>query len=66
MDENGFLNPEGTLADRYVLMMGASHTQGKEVSPEQREVIDKMVDILEDDDDVQNVYTNMRPAENAE
>ena len=30
------------------------------------EVIDKMVDILEDDDDVQNVYTNMRPAENAE
>ena len=41
-------------------------TDLKEVSPEQREVIDKMVDILEDDDDVQNVYTNMRPAENAE
>ena len=33
----------------------------KDVTPEQREVIDKMVDILEDDDDVQNVYTNMKP-----
>ena len=36
VDENGFLNSDGTLAERYVLMMGASHTQGKEVSPEQR------------------------------
>ena len=36
VDENGFLNADGTLAERYVLMMGASHTQGKEVSPEQR------------------------------
>lgn len=36
VDENGFLNPDGTLAERYVLMMGASHTQGKEVSPERR------------------------------
>ena len=25
------------------------------------EAIDKMVDLLEDDDDVQNVYTNMKP-----
>ena len=33
----------------------------KDVTPEQRETIDKMVDLLEDDDDVQNVYTNMRP-----
>ena len=32
VDENGFLNSDGTLAERYVLMMGASHTQGKEVS----------------------------------
>ena len=32
----------------------------KDVTPEQRETIDKMVDILEDDDeDVQNVYTNI-------
>ena len=35
----------------------------KEVSEVEREVIDKMVDILEDDEDVQNVYTNMKPAE---
>jgi transcriptional/translational regulatory protein YebC/TACO1 len=33
----------------------------KDVTPEERESIDKMVDILEDDDDVQNVYTNMKP-----
>ncbi len=33
----------------------------KEVTAEQRETIDKMVDLLEDDDDVQNVYTNMKP-----
>ena len=36
VDHNGFLNPDGALAERYVLMMGASHTQGKEVSPERR------------------------------
>ncbi len=35
----------------------------KEVNEAEREVIDKMVDILEDDEDVQNVYTNMKPAE---
>lgn len=33
----------------------------KDVTPEERETIDKMVDLLEDDDDVQNVYTNMKP-----
>ena len=35
----------------------------KEVTPDVREVIDKMVDRLEDFEDVQNVYTNMKPAE---
>ena len=35
----------------------------KEVTQEQRETIEKMVDMLEDDDDVQSVYTNMKPAE---
>jgi hypothetical protein len=35
----------------------------KEVTSEEREIIDKMVDILEDDEDVQNVYTNMKPEE---
>jgi YebC/PmpR family DNA-binding regulatory protein len=38
----------------------------KDVTPEQRETIDKMVDILEDDEDVQNVYTNMKPSEDDE
>lgn len=36
VDERGFLNPAGVLADRYVLIMGASHTQGKEVSTARR------------------------------
>lgn len=35
----------------------------KDVTPEQRESIDKMVEKLEEFDDVQNVYTNMKPAE---
>lgn len=33
----------------------------KDVTSEQRETINKMVDMLEDDDDVQSVYTNMKP-----
>ena len=37
----------------------------KEVTPEERETIDKMVEKLEDFDDVQTVYTNMKPAEEA-
>ena len=35
------------------------------VTAEQRETIDKMVEKLEDFDDVQNVYTNMKPEEEA-
>ena len=35
----------------------------KEVTAEQREVINKMVEKLEDFDDVQTVYTNMKPEE---
>jgi YebC/PmpR family DNA-binding regulatory protein len=38
----------------------------KDVTSEQRETIDKIVDRLEDDEDVQNVYTNMRPLEEEE
>lgn len=34
----------------------------KDVTDEQRETIDKMVEKLEDFDDVQTVYTNMKPA----
>jgi len=33
----------------------------KDVTPEQRETINKMVDKLEEFDDVQTVYTNMKP-----
>ena len=35
----------------------------KEVNEEERATIDKMVERLEDFDDVQTVYTNMKPAE---
>ena len=35
----------------------------KDVTPEQRETLDKMVERLEEFDDVQTVYTNMKPAE---
>jgi YebC/PmpR family DNA-binding regulatory protein len=33
----------------------------KEVTPEQRETINKMIEKMEDFDDVQTVYTNMKP-----
>ncbi len=33
----------------------------KELTTEQRETIDKMVERLEEDEDVQNVYTNLKP-----
>ena len=35
----------------------------KEVTQEQRETIEKMVDLLEDDDDDASAYANMKPAE---
>ena len=38
----------------------------KDVTPEQRETIDKMVERLEEFDDVQTVYTNIQPAEDGE
>ena len=36
------------------------------MTPEQRETINKMVDKLEEFDDVQTVYTNMKPEETEE
>lgn len=36
IDQRGYTNPDKELADNYVLMMGASHTQGKEISPEKK------------------------------
>ena len=38
----------------------------KDVIPEQRETINKMIERLEEFDDVQTVYTNMRPEDDAE
>ncbi len=35
----------------------------KELSPDARAGIDKLVERLEDDEDVQNVYTNLKPSE---
>ncbi|WP_321426633.1 YebC/PmpR family DNA-binding transcriptional regulator [uncultured Bacteroides sp.] len=41
-------------------------TDLKDVTPEQRAAIDKLVDKMEDDEDVQSVYTNMKPDESEE
>ena len=38
----------------------------KELSAEERQVIDKIVDKLEDEEDVQNVYTNLKPIDDEE
>ncbi|MDL2213134.1 YebC/PmpR family DNA-binding transcriptional regulator [Bacteroides sp. OttesenSCG-928-D19] len=38
-------------------------TDEKELNDEQRATIEKMVERLEDDEDVQSVYTNLKPAE---
>ena len=35
----------------------------KEVTPEQRETLDKLTSLIEDDDDVTAVYSTMKPAE---
>ena len=35
----------------------------KDVTPEQRTTLDKLTGLLEDDEDVTNVYTTMKPEE---
>ena len=35
----------------------------KDVTPEQRVTLDKLTNLLEDDEDVTNVYTTLKPAE---
>ena len=35
----------------------------KEVTPEQRVGLDKLTNLLEDDEDVTHVYTTLKPAE---
>ena len=53
------------LEDKGLDVIGAEFTyipnNLKDVTPEQRETIDKMVEKLEEFDDVQTVYTNMKP-----
>ena len=39
------------------------NTDLKDVTPEQRETLNKLTDLLENDDDVTNVYSLMKPAE---
>lgn len=38
-------------------------TELKEVTPEQRSTLEKLIGLLEDDEDVTNVYTTMKPSE---
>ena len=35
----------------------------KDATPEQRETLQKLTDLLEDDEDVTNVYTTLKPEE---
>ena len=55
------------LEENGIEVIGAEFTyipnDLKDVTPEEREGIDKMVERLEEFDDVQTVYTNMKPAE---
>lgn len=66
-DPKSFSEIQGYLEQNGYDVVGAEFTyipnDLKDVTPEQRETIDKMVEKLEEFDDVQNVYTNMKPAE---
>lgn len=65
-DPKSFAQIQKHLEDNGFEVTGSEFTRIpndlKEVTEEQRATIDKMVEKLEDDEDVQNVYTNMRPA----
>lgn len=54
LEENGYQDVGG----EFTYVPNDLHS----VTPDQRETIDKMVEKLEDFDDVQTVYTNMEPA----
>lgn len=66
-DPKSFGQIQKYLEDKGLEVVGAEFTyipnNLKDVSAEERETIDKMVERLEEFDDVQNVYTNMKPAE---
>lgn len=69
-DPKSFAQIQKYLEDNGFEVNGAEFTRipndEKELDAEQRATIDKMVERLEDDEDVQSVYTNMKPAESDE
>lgn len=69
-DPKSFGQIQSYLEDNGFDVVGAEFTYVpnnlKDVTPEQRETIDKMVERLEQFDDVQTVYTNMKPEEQPE
>lgn len=69
-DPKSFAQIQKYLEDNGFEVKGAEFTRipndEKELDAEQRATIDKMVERLEDDEDVQSVYTNMKPAESDE
>ena len=66
-DPKSFGQIQKHLAESGLEVIGAEFTyipnDLKDVTDEERESIDKMVERLEEFDDVQTVYTNMKPAE---
>ena len=62
-----FANIQKFLEDSGVEILSAEFeripTDYKEVTPEQREAIEKLLEKFEDDEDVQNVFHNMKEAE---
>ena len=66
-DPKSFAQIQKYLEENGFEVKGAEFTRipndEKDLTPEQRATIDKMVERLEEDEDVQNVYTNMKPAE---
>lgn len=66
-DPKSFGEIQKHLEEKGFEVVGAEFTyipnDLKDVTPEQRATIDKMVEKMEDFDDVQTVYTNMKPEE---
>ena len=63
-DPKSFGQIQKHLEESGFEVLGAEFTYDlKDVTAEERESIDKMVERLEEFDDVQTVYTNMKPAE---
>ncbi len=65
-DPKSFAQIQKYLEDNGFEVKGSEFTRipndEKELNDEQRATIEKMVEKLEDDEDVQNVYTNLKPA----